>query len=270
MNGRAAFTLVELLVVIAILSILAALLFPSLKQARHQALLTTCLSNLRQNGVAVLGYTGDHDGLFPTRWDHTPDIGTANAATLAQLGPSQNHDLRVDLGPYTEYEKTFLCPLVEPVDLTLVVPRIEVDCSYAMWFGWPPEFRNSPGLESSPGMEGRLRRLNDEFIFRGRPFKILISDLEWIDNVTSQTVTTHPALGVTTKSYADGQFIGSNQRIFSFYFGVETRDTEFNLNFMFTDGHAELIRRMKRRRDTRFIEVPTHWGRIESLLPVRR
>jgi len=31
MNGRAAFTLVELLVVIAILSILAALLFPSLK-----------------------------------------------------------------------------------------------------------------------------------------------------------------------------------------------------------------------------------------------
>lgn len=42
------FTLIELLVVIAIIVLLAALLLPSLKQARQSAYRAGCLSNLRQ------------------------------------------------------------------------------------------------------------------------------------------------------------------------------------------------------------------------------
>ena len=64
-RDRRAFTLVELLVVIAIIAILAALLLPALSAARQKARKTACLSNLRQVGVAVLLYAGDHDGNIP-------------------------------------------------------------------------------------------------------------------------------------------------------------------------------------------------------------
>jgi prepilin-type N-terminal cleavage/methylation domain-containing protein/prepilin-type processing-associated H-X9-DG protein len=55
------FTLIELLVVIAIIAILAAILFPVFAQAREAARKTTCLSNCKQLGAALMQYCQDYD-----------------------------------------------------------------------------------------------------------------------------------------------------------------------------------------------------------------
>lgn len=60
---RRAFTLIELLVVLGVLALLAAILLPSLSQARLSARRIACVSNLRQLGIASHIYWDDHDGL---------------------------------------------------------------------------------------------------------------------------------------------------------------------------------------------------------------
>ncbi|MDX1934800.1 MAG: DUF1559 domain-containing protein [Capsulimonadales bacterium] len=89
----AAFTLIELLVVIAIIALLAAILFPVFAQAREKARQTSCLSNLKQIGLAYTMYMQDYDGSLP--------LTIMNGGFASWLNACQ---------PYIKNRRMFRCP----------------------------------------------------------------------------------------------------------------------------------------------------------------
>jgi len=63
--GQRGFTLVEALMVVVLISLLVALLMPTLRQARERARLSVCGSNLRQIAMGVNLYATEHRGHAP-------------------------------------------------------------------------------------------------------------------------------------------------------------------------------------------------------------
>ncbi len=66
LSWRGGFTLIELLVVVAIIALLVSVLLPALAAAREQARSAYCLSNLKQQGTAMLYYAGDYGDYLAT------------------------------------------------------------------------------------------------------------------------------------------------------------------------------------------------------------
>jgi prepilin-type processing-associated H-X9-DG protein len=69
-HARRAFTLVEVLSTVGVISVLIAMLLPSLSRARAHANRTACLSNMRQLAVAFTLYLNDSGGRFPRPAQH--------------------------------------------------------------------------------------------------------------------------------------------------------------------------------------------------------
>jgi prepilin-type N-terminal cleavage/methylation domain-containing protein len=119
MRKHSAFTLVELLVVIGIISVLVALLLPALTQARRQAKLVACASNLRQLGIVLTDYASSNRGFTPCcyYWGNRTDNARLNAGQV-MVGPN-NPPLMVPLGDVlitsglVKSPQAFYCPLNE-------------------------------------------------------------------------------------------------------------------------------------------------------------
>ena len=67
------FTLIELLIVVVIILILASILFPVFVKARDTARKASCVSNLRQIGIAIGMYREDYNGYPAQPWMGTTD-----------------------------------------------------------------------------------------------------------------------------------------------------------------------------------------------------
>jgi prepilin-type N-terminal cleavage/methylation domain-containing protein/prepilin-type processing-associated H-X9-DG protein len=107
--SRRGFTLIELLVVIAIIAILAAILFPVFAKAREKARQSSCLSNIKQLGLAALAYVQDYDERTFTPNNNLGAGGTyvlPDGVTVA--GPDMLW--MYQLLPYTKNVQIFNCP----------------------------------------------------------------------------------------------------------------------------------------------------------------
>ncbi|MBD3292214.1 MAG: prepilin-type N-terminal cleavage/methylation domain-containing protein, partial [Armatimonadia bacterium] len=101
MSTRRGFTLIELLVVIAIIAILAAILFPVFARAREKARQTSCLSNSKQIGTALMMYVQDYDETLPGYYN--PDL------------PGEANQWYEVIEPYVKNEQIFICPSAQSV-----------------------------------------------------------------------------------------------------------------------------------------------------------
>ena len=126
---RTGFTLIELLVVIAIIGIIASILFPVFAKAREKARQTTCLSNEKQLGLAILQYSQDSDETLPA--------GGTMAFANVRFGNAWGGRIY----SYVKNPQLYQCPDDSDTDATVV--------SYAMNFA----------LLRSDGLAGNLTKL---------------------------------------------------------------------------------------------------------------
>lgn len=231
---RKGFTLIELLVVIAIIAILAAILFPVFAQAREKARAISCLSNVRQLGVAYAMYTQDYDEMTPSVVKNTIAGGLDGTGYTAAW--------YTDLYPYVKSWNMFLCPdRLEAFSATTNANDSNSNDPYGCFDNINPSkeclgYGYDDGLVSDGGygLIQNQTKLNGLTVRAGR---------------TIAQITSPASMVAFGDSYDNPGYSCAADNILSQFFGVSPANSTAALrhmsglfNFAFVDGHAHTMR----------------------------
>lgn len=109
-----AFTLIELLAVVSIVGILAALLIPVGSSFLQRASGVTCANNMRQVASALMAYRGEHNGWFPPGYPASPskiEAGDQQPGQPPQSGVGQINFNKILVPGYLD--ELPVCPLIK-------------------------------------------------------------------------------------------------------------------------------------------------------------
>lgn len=137
-STKLGFTLIELLVVIAIIAILAAILFPVFAQAREKARAISCISNLKQLGLAEQQYSQDNDEHYSGGYTQIDTNGGGCGGTRVNWPE--------EIYPYVKSTGVYQCP-----DAT-TAQNLTGTCGYSMGTYPNQDIPSQYGAVKGPGV----------------------------------------------------------------------------------------------------------------------
>jgi prepilin-type processing-associated H-X9-DG protein len=221
-------------VVVAIITILMALMLPTINAARRQARMTQCLSNLRQIGMAYASYAAIH-----SRWPPHP-YETGSLDTFPNSLSGSTYDLRETLKKLLNADY-FACPGVapwKPSEASNVV--VNVDYFIAPGYYADATVTNINDPSTAVFSKQLWIKPGKPWHYGGRTMRVLAGDRVYLDPVTVpgtwRHIVNHPDGARGYGEWSPPGFAGltwlANKPA-----GVDER-SKLCANFLFVDGSA--------------------------------